>query len=220
MVYYKAYVKGRAVLKSLRQSAEEYLDEQQSTVPRAVPKDRMYSRSFLLEDSVHVHDVTSRLRSICHVLTSVLVPYFERTYKILLETNRTKEVLLPKKPDRCTSFNSAKCEEYCDAVENTELKYEDILSQVFIQFGGFSFQEEALNELKQRTHDAAWNKYYENKYYEQEKAVISFSHYAYSLDSQHEGYYYDEHEIQLIDRMKSIIHALAYSKCGTADNIP
>lgn len=46
MVYHEAYVKGRAALKSLRQSVEEYLNEQQSIISRVVPKDEMYDRSF------------------------------------------------------------------------------------------------------------------------------------------------------------------------------
>ena len=220
MAYHEAYVKGRAALKSLRQSVEEYLNEQQSIISRVVPKDEMYDMSFFLGDSVHVHDITSRLRNAHHVLISALVSYFERTYKVSLEASKIVEVLLPKEPDRYASPSSAEYKEYYDAVENTELKYEDVLDQIFIQLGGFSFQEKALNELKQKAHDAAWNKYYGNKCYEQKKAVISFSHYACSFDSWHEEYYHGEHEIQLTDGMKNVVRALAYFECGAADNIP
>lgn len=137
-----------------------------------------------------------------------------------METDKIEEVLLPKEPDRYSSYNSAEYKEYYGAVENTELKYEDILDQIFIQLGGFSFQEKALNELKQKAHDAAWNRYYGNKCYEQKKAVISFSHYACSFDSWHEEYYHGEHEIQLTDGMKNIIRALAYFECGDTSSIP
>lgn len=220
MAYHEAYVKGRAALKSLRQLVEEYLNDQQSIISRVVPKDEMYDRSFFLGDSVHVHDITSCLRNAHHVLISALVSYFERTYKVSLEASEIEEVLLPKEPDRYASYNSAEYKEYYEAVESTELKYEDILDQIFIQLGGFSFQEKALNELKQKAHDAAWNRYYGNKCYEQKKAVISFAHYACSFDSWHEEYYHVEHEIQLTDGMKNVIRALAYFECGTADNIP
>lgn len=220
MAYHEAYVKGRAALKSLRQLVEEYLNDQQSIISRVVPKDEMYDRSFFLGDSVHVHDITSCLRNAHHVLISALVSYFERTYKVSLEASEIEEVLLPKEPDRYASYNSAEYKEYYEAVESTELKYEDILDQIFIQLGGFSFQEKALNELKQKAHDAAWNRYYGNKCYEQKKAVISFAHYACSFDSWHEEYYHGEHEIQLTDGMKNVIRALAYFECGTADNIP
>lgn len=220
MAYHEAYVKGRAALKSLRQSVEESLNEQQSIISRVVPKDEMYDRSFFLGDSVHAHDITNSLRNSHRVLISALVSYFERTYKVSLETDKIEEVLLPKEPDRYSSYNSAEYKEYYGAVENTELKYEDILDQIFIQLGGFSFQEKALNELKQKAHDAAWNRYYGNKCYEQKKAVISFSHYACSFDSWHEEYYYGEHEIQLTDGMKNIIRALAYFECGDTSNIP
>lgn len=220
MAYHEAYVKGRAALKSLRQSVEESLNEQQSIISRVVPKDEMYDRSFFLGDSVHAHDITNSLRNSHRVLISALVSYFERTYKVSLETDKIEEVLLPKEPDRYSSYNSAEYKEYYGAVENTELKYEDILDQIFIQLGGFSFQEKALNELKQKAHDAAWNRYYGNKCYEQKKAVISFSHYACSFDSWHEEYYYGEHEIQLTDGMKNIIRALAYFECGDTSSIP
>lgn len=220
MAYHEAYVKGRAALKSLRQYVEESLNEQQSIISRVVPKDEMYDRSFFLGDSVHAHDITNSLRNSHRVLISALVSYFERTYKVSLETDKIEEVLLPKEPDRYSSYNSAEYKEYYGAVENTELKYEDILDQIFIQLGGFSFQEKALNELKQKAHDAAWNRYYGNKCYEQKKAVISFSHYACSFDSWHEEYCHGEHEIQLTDGMKNIIRALAYFECGDTSSIP
>lgn len=207
-------------MKSLRQYVEESLNEQQSIISRVVPKDEMYDRSFFLGDSVHAHDITNSLRNSHRVLISALVSYFERTYKVSLETDKIEEVLLPKEPDRYSSYNSAEYKEYYGAVENTELKYEDILDQIFIQLGGFSFQEKALNELKQKAHDAAWNRYYGNKCYEQKKAVISFSHYACSFDSWHEEYYHGEHEIQLTDGMKNIIRALAYFECGDTSSIP
>lgn len=220
MAYHEAYVKGRAALKSLRQSVEESLNEQQSIISRVVPKDEMYDRSFFLGDSVHAHDITNSLRNSHRVLISAIVSYFERTYKVSLETDKIEEVLLPKEPDRYSSYNSAEYKEYYGAVENTELKYEDILDQIFIQLGGFSFQEKALNELKQKAHDAAWNRYYGNKCYEQKKAVISFSHYACSFDSWHEEYHHGEHEIQLTNGMKNVIRALAYFECGDAGSIP
>lgn len=220
VAYHEAYVKGRAALKSLRQSVEEYLNEQQSIISRVVPKDEMYDRPFFLGDSVHVRDITNNLRNAHRVLISALVSYFERTYKVSLETDKIEEVLLPKEPDRYSSNNSAEYKEYYSAVENTELKYEDILNQIFIQLGGFSFQEKALNELKQKAHDAAWNSYYGNKCYEQKKAVISFTHYACSFDSWHEEYHHGEHEIQLTDGMKNVIRALAYFECGDTSSIP
>lgn len=220
VAYHEAYVKGRTALKSLRQSVEEYLNEQQSIISRVVPKDKMYDRSFFLGDSVHAHDITNNLRNSHRVLISALVSYFERTYKVSLEADKIEEVLLPKEPDRYSSYNSAEYKEYYGAVENTELKYEDILDQIFIQLGGFSFQEKALNELKQKAHDAAWNRYYGNKCYEQKKAVISFTHYACSFDSWHEEYHHGEHEIQLTDGMKNVIRALAYFECGDTSSIP
>lgn len=220
VAYHEAYVKGRTALKSLRQSVEEYLNEQQSIISRVVPKDEMYDRSFFLGDSVHAHDITNNLRNSHRVLISALVSYFERTYKVSLEADKIEEVLLPKEPDRYSSYNSAEYKEYYGAVENTELKYEDILDQIFIQLGGFSFQEKALNELKQKAHDAAWNRYYGNKCYEQKKAVISFTHYACSFDSWHEEYHHGEHEIQLTDGMKNVIRALAYFECGDTSSIP
>lgn len=77
MAYHEAYVKGRAALKSLRQSVEESLNEQQSIISRVVPKDEMYDRSFFLGDSVHAHDITNSLRNSHRVLISALVSYFE-----------------------------------------------------------------------------------------------------------------------------------------------
>lgn len=216
IAYHQAYVKGRAALKSLRDSVEGYLNEQQQIMSAVISKDEMvYERTFFIGDSVHTHDITNCLRNAHHVLISALASYFERTYKVSLETDEIEKALLPKEPDRY-SYNTSEYKEYYSALEALELKYEDILDQIFIQLGGFSFQEKALNELKQKAHDAAWNRYYGNKSYEQKKAVVSFS-YGCSFDSWHEEYHHGEHEIQLNEGMKNIIRAMAYFEYGNAE---
>lgn len=105
-------------------------------------------------------------------------------------------------------------------IENMDVSYDQVLDQIFVQLGGFSFHDKAINEMKEKCHEAAWNRYYGKRVYEQKKSVLSFTGYGCSFDSWHEQWHKGEYEIKLTDGMKEIIRALAYFEYGEIGYIP
>lgn len=79
---------------------------------------------------------------------------------------------------------------------------------------------ELLRKSQEKCHEAAWNRYYGKRVYEQKKSVLSFTGYGCSFDSWHEQWHKGEYEIKLTDGMKEIIRALAYFEYGEIGYIP
>lgn len=100
--------------------------------------------------------------------------------------------------------------EYMSKLRGLSLTYTDVLDQIFVQLGGYSFQDKAVQELKDSAHKHAWNTYYGTKNYEVKKATISFSSSCYT-------YSWGHGEMQLHDGMKDVVRALAYFEFGTQD---
>lgn len=110
--------------------------------------------------------------------------------------------------DKLTADHKAALAEYMSNLRSLSLDYTDILDQIFIQLGGYSFQDKAVQELKAAAHKHAWNTYHGTKNYEIKKATISFSFGCFV-------YSWGHGEMQLRDSMKDVIHALAYFEYGT-----
>lgn len=163
-----------------------------------------------------------------------LVSYFRSHYNVTLDDNTICENLIPQKPaepnysiygwrrnlsaeeeaklDKLVKDHKAAVAEYTDKLRNLSLFYTDVLDQIFIQLGGFSFHDKAVQELKEAAHKHAWNTYHGTRDYEIKKAVISFSSSCYT-------YSWGHGEMQLHDGMKDVIRALAYFEYGTQDYV-
>lgn len=200
--YQQAYDKGRAALRELAdlmgRSSAEQLD-----ILKPVSDGEVYV-TFLGECSKE-RDYMEQLRNTHHILIHRIVCYFENTYKVKLDVNSVENNLVPQQPEKSFRFKQEEWTAYTEAMNNAALDYKDILDQIFIQLGGVSFHERALNELKEKCHNAAWNTYYGNRCFEQKKAVISFS---YGCSQRWNG------SLCLTDCMKDILHAVMYLHFG------
>ena len=161
-----------------------------------------------------LHDL---LRKSHATFIAKIVSYFCKTYHVDLDNGVVIEHLIPKEP-RYSSKDDAK--EYTEQIESLEISYKQVLDEIFVQLGGFSFHDKAINEMKEKCHEAAWNRYYGKRVYEQKKSVLSFTGYGCSFDSWHEQWHKGEYEIKLTDGMKEIIRALAYFEYGEVGYIP
>lgn len=200
--YQQAYDKGRAALRELAdlmgRSSAEQLD-----ILKPVSDGEVYV-TFLGECSKE-RDYMEQLRNTHHILIHRIVCYFENTYKVKLDVNSVENNLVPQRPEDSYRFKKEEWTAYTEAMNNAALDYKDILDQIFIQLGGVSFHERALNELKEKCHKAAWNTYCGNRCFEQKKAVISFS---YGCSQRWNG------SLCLTDGMKDILHAVMYQHFG------
>lgn len=200
--YQQAYDKGRVALKELAALMERVTAEQLDIL-KPLSNGEIYT-TFLGECS-RERDYMEQLRKTHHALIHMIVVYFEHTYRVRLDIDAVEKNLVPQQPKDSYRFNQEEWTAYTEAMNNAALDYKDILDQIFIQLGGVSFHERALNELKEKCHGAAWNTYHGNRWFEQKKAVISFS---YGCHQRWNG------SLCLNDGMKDILHAVMYLHFG------
>ncbi len=104
-----------------------------------------------------------------------IVDYFQRKYTLVLDEDKIKENLIPTPPkepklpwggyrsmteeevdtfEEKLATHKAELQKYEDELRVHPLRYEQIVDEIFVQLGGFSFEERAMNEFLQRTWDA------------------------------------------------------------------
>lgn len=217
-----AYDHARGVLKVMAERSKADLDEQTRLLNQS--EQEVYS-TYLgdFKPNRFVDD----LQNSHSLFISRIFSYFRQTYKVTISESDAKEVLLPKKPDSYRAYTKEEIQAlteatkaYNESLNNLALKYSDILDQVFIQLGGFTFKDKAVQELKDAAHKAGWNSYNGKKTYEQKKAVLSFPGYACHFDGWYEEYHKGEHEIELTENMKAVIRALAHFDLGIMSDFP
>lgn len=109
-------------------------------------------------------------------LISNIVHYFTHKYSVELDGSLIQEHLIPAKPKEpdfpkvgyIREMTPEELDEYKEKMAAYEkeknvwalslrtlpLRYEQIVDEIFVQLGGFSFEERAMNEFLQRTWDA------------------------------------------------------------------
>lgn len=161
-------------------------------------------------------DIRQQIHSLHTVFINQLVSYFSKTYHFSIAWNDLAKNLLPKEPtDRWTDDYKELAEKYTQDMENLSLRYTDILEQIFLQTGGRAFYEQALHELKEKCHQAAWNSGNGSPRFEQKKSVLQFTGYACSFRS-----WYGDGSWELTDRMKDILRGISHFETGNFESIP
>ena len=147
---------------------------------------------------------------------SQIVRYFNDTYKISISTYDISDFLLPKKPDSGRLWGDPKEQEAHEkAMLELSLKYTDILEQIFIRLDGRNLNEQALHELLEKCHEAAWNRYRKEAEYVRKKAVLQFTGYACSYSAR---YSYSSWSIP--QKMKDIFQGIAHFETGSFSKLP
>lgn len=105
---------------------------------------------------------------------STIVHYFSRKYNVKLDEREIMEHLIPVAPkepelpwggyrdmsddetdaykDKLAVYKGVK-QQYEQTLRTLPLRYEQVVDEIFVQLGGFSFQEQAMNEFLERS----WN---------------------------------------------------------------
>lgn len=226
-----AYEKAREFIKRMAEEVDKAQVEQYSIL-KAYNKD---SPSFLGSGYHNEFDPEvfwNRLDKTHDCFIARLVSYFAHQYNVSLDDEVICKSLIPQKPkdpdysiygwrrnlsaeqeaalDKLSADHKAAMAEYTSNLRSLSLTYTDVLDQIFVQLGGYSFQDKAVRELKDAAHKHAWNTYHGTKNYEVKKATISFSSSCYT-------YSWGHGEMQLHDGMKDVVRALAYFEFGTQD---
>lgn len=147
-----------------------------------------------------------------------LFSHFRSKYNVTIHEDEAEAVLLPKRPTTSGwSRNEEEWKAYEQTLSDMELDYPAILDQIFVQLGGFSFQDKAIQELKEASRAAAYNRYNGRKEYEQKKAVLTFDRYGCSYDNWYEHWHDECHRITIPDSMKNVIRSLIYFEYGSTN---
>ena len=153
-------------------------------------------------------DLSRHVDNLHETFIQNLVYYFNRTYHVSVESHEVKKALLPAKPDRCRG-NEEEFEAYYEQLQALRVRYEDVVEQVILRLDGRTFAEQALFELKQKCHKAAWYSNQDGPKFERKKAMIYFGSYMCRF---RDSYYSDRWELQ--DPMKDILRGLAHYETG------
>lgn len=165
-----------------------------------------YESSYL--GDIQISDLEDTKKKMHNRFTGKIVNYFERTYHAELDDETIKDALIPKLDmDWPTELQQ---KEYAQAIKNLHLSYSDVLEHIFAQLGGFSFQEKAVTELKEKCYAFAWCDG-RKQVFTQKKALVSFS-YGCSLSNYGSW--------SLYERLKPVLKAACFFEYETFDFVP
>jgi hypothetical protein len=151
----------------------------------------MEEKSYGMDTYLHSHDdlkissgkINDHIMSLHFRFISRLVQYFNEKYHVSVDANTIESHLLPEQPSRDWRHSAENEQAYQEKMLALSLHYQDILNEIFVQLDGRDFREQALYELKEACHEAAWNSYNKSAKYEIKKDVLRFSSYGCSYDS-------------------------------------
>lgn len=167
---------------------------------------------------------------------STVVNYFSRKYNVELDEREIEGHLIPAGPkepnlpwggyrnmseDEIASYrkelDAYKVEKrkFEQSLRTLPLRYEQVVDEIFVQLGGFSFQEKAMNKFLSRTWDCCHNTYRDNaEEFEIKNDTLKLTGYwCRCKDDSWRSY--DEWEST--DNLKTLLNALAWYECGRMD---
>ena len=127
-------------------------------------------------DDEHIYEMMQKRNK---RFIKAIVDYFSRKYTVELDSSIILEHLIPTPPkepqlpwggyremsdEQIDQFKEQmeiyhqEESKYSEAMRTLPLRYEQIVDEIFVQLGGFSFQEQAMNEFLERT----WNCCHQN----------------------------------------------------------
>ena len=123
-------------------------------------------------EGVSADKIRTKFEYLPELLINSIVHYFNDKYHVSVDLDEIKKSLLPEEPKH--DWEKSRTAEYHKTMKTFVLCYEDILEQIFVQLGGRTFEERAVDELKEKCHAFAWSSYNkgEAKYEIQNREVL------------------------------------------------
>lgn len=197
-----AYVDAKASLNELEYIWTDIVSRQSKLLePAAAVWNNVQEYTYLHRFSEQ--DIREKLEELNDLFISNLVRYFNDRYKVSFDADSIMGTLLPHKPKNdYFSPNTEAVAEYHQKLRTMTVSYKDVLEQIFVQLGGRTFLERALDEIKEACHKAAWCTYNGKAEYELKNDTVRFT-YGCRFDTM-----FDKWEVN--DSMKEILRGLAY----------
>lgn len=146
--------------------------------------------------NVCIDKIIQEIERIKERFVGMITNYFENKYNVTIDDNK----IINKYKDK---FDYHKKENQdktlkLDLIEYIDIDYNIILDEIFLQLNGFSFQEKAIDEIKQKAKmPLHWYEYRKYWNYEVKGKTIKFR--TNINDIKPALYYYDSNETKLID---------------------
>lgn len=208
----EAYDNAMTEFLSLREKWKAFV-KQQEDILSAIFSESYEKERYLRADGLSSINIRKKIEALPDTFISCLVGYFNQKYHVSVAADEIKKALLPKLPEH--SVEKSRVEEYHRTMRELKLRYEDVLEQIFVQLGGRTFEERALDELKEKCHNAAWNTYRNTADYEIKNNTIRFTGYACEFDD-----WIGREKWSLNDGMKDVLRAASHFETGRLDFYP
>lgn len=208
----EAYEKAREMFLILREQWEVFVYEQQEIMSAASNETYIRERYYCLE-GMSAKNIKKKVEYLPELLVTSIVNYFNDKYHVSVDCDEIEKIFIPEEPQY--DWDKSRIEEYHEKMEDLVLRYEDILEQIFVQLGGRTFEQRAVDELKEKCHSFAWSSYSDSAEYEVKKDTIRFNGYACYFDS-----YYSCGEWKIKDGMKDVLRGLAHFETLRLDYLP
>lgn len=198
--------------------------------------DHLYK--YLIGDGFRCEEgsVWSTMKGRNRTFISSIVNYFSRKYSVELDKSEIEEHLIPTGPkepdlpwggyrnmteDEIASYRKelgtykVEKEKFEQSLRVLPIRYEQVVDEIFVQLGGFSFQEKAMNEFLSRTWNCCHSKYRgDAEEFEIKNDTLKLTGYwCRCKDDSWRSY--DEWEST--ESLKTLLNALAWYECGRMD---
>lgn len=161
-------------------------------------------------------DIRGQFFSLHSLFIGQLVSFFNETYHLSLSITDIENNLIPQKPgDRWTDDYEDRVKAYTEAMWNLSLRYTDILDQIFIYTDGRELSEQALHELKDKCHEAAWDISNGQARFTQKKCTLLLNGYFCSFHDRYGGGHWEPAE-----KTNDILKGIAHFETGSFSCIP
>ena len=182
--------------------------------------------------------VYSAVKDRNHTFINTIVRYFSQKYKVELDVEEIKAHLIPAAPkepelpwggyrqmsdeeidafkEKLAAHEAVK-KEYQKSLYTLPLRYEQIVDEIFVQLGGFSFEEQSMNEFLERTWNCCHNRYTsDSERFEIKNDTLRLTGYWISVD-ENKWMTHPVPQYRPNADMKTLLNAVAYYECGRMD---
>lgn len=210
-----AYESARASLPELGFIWNDMLNQQRELL---APTDASSKTYLVISDDLKLSDdiIRQQIHALHAQFICQLTSYFGRTYHFSIDANEIIDNLVPQKPTGKRADNYEELvEKYTKDMDELSLSYTAVLEQIFLQTGGRALYEQALHELKEKCHQAAWNDSNGSPRFEQKKSILQLTGYACHFREQYRGNVWE-----LASRTKDILWGIVHFETGAFGSAP